>query len=85
MKDKIRVLALLDTLEYLRRSGRISSLVAFVREILSNKPVIAIVEGKVSYLEEQEEQKMVRIYLTNSSMKVAVSISLYLMGLSIQD
>ena len=85
MKDKNRVLALLDTLEYLRRGGRISYLVAFVREILSNKPVIAIVEGKVSYLEEQEEQKMVRIYLTNSSMKVAVSISLYLMGLSIQD
>lgn len=83
MKDKIRVLALLDTLEYLRRSGRISSLVAFVREILSNKPVIAIVEGKVSYLEEQEEQKMVRIYLTNSSMKVAVSIFLCFMELSI--
>ena len=83
MKGKIRVLALLDTLEYLRRSGRISSLVAFVREILSNKPVIAIVEGKVSYLEEQEEQKMVRIYLTNSSMKVAVSIFLCFMELSI--
>lgn len=83
MKGKIRVLALLDTLEYLRWSGRISSLVAFVREILSNKPVIAIVEGKVSYLGKQEEQKMVRIYLTNSSMKVAVSIFLYLMELSI--
>ena len=61
----IEVLALLDTLEYLRRSGRITSLVAFVREILSIKPVIAIVEGKVSYLGKQEEQKNGKNLLAN--------------------
>lgn len=47
MKTKIRVLALLDTLEYLRKGGRISSLVAFAGEMLSIKPVVAIIEGKV--------------------------------------
>ncbi len=46
-KKKIRLLALLDTLEYLRRGGRISSLVAFTGEILSIKPVVAVSEGKV--------------------------------------
>ncbi len=47
-KKKIRVMALVDTLEYLKRGGRISSTVALAGSILSIKPVIAIEEGAVS-------------------------------------
>lgn len=46
-KKKIRLLALLDTLEYLKKGGRISSAVAFAGGLLSIKPVIAIVDGAV--------------------------------------
>ena len=46
-KEKIRLLALLDTLEYLKKGGRISSAVAFAGALLSIKPVIAVEDGEV--------------------------------------
>lgn len=49
-KERLRVVALLDTLEYLRRGGRISKAVAFAGGMLSVKPVIALEEGEVALL-----------------------------------
>ena len=50
MKKRIRLVALLDTLEYLKKGGRISSGAAFLGNVLSIKPVIAIADGEVSFL-----------------------------------
>lgn len=50
MKKRIRVIALLDTLEYLKKGGRISPAVAFAGSLLSIKPVIAIEKGEVALL-----------------------------------
>ncbi len=47
-KKDIHVLGLLDTLEYLKKGGRISSAVAFAGSLLSIKPVIAIENGEVT-------------------------------------
>ena len=47
-KKHIRVLALLDTLEFLKRGGRISAAVALAGNILSIKPVITIENGEVT-------------------------------------
>lgn len=49
-KKDVRVIALLDTLEYLKRGGRISGAAAFAGNLLSVKPVIAIVNGEVALL-----------------------------------
>lgn len=49
-KKDICVIALIDTLEYLKRGGRISSTAAFAGNLLSLKPVIAIVDGEVVIL-----------------------------------
>lgn len=46
-KTKIELLAVLDTLVYLRKGGRISSVTAIAGEMLSIKPVISIVNGEV--------------------------------------
>ena len=46
-KKDIRLMALLDTLEYLKKGGRISSSVAFFGKVLLIKPVIAIEDGAV--------------------------------------
>lgn len=46
-KEKIRIMAMVNTLEYLRKGGRISSIVAVAGTMLSIKPVVAIEEGKV--------------------------------------
>ena len=46
-KGKIQLLAVLDTLKYLRKGGRISSVAAVAGEVLSIKPVISVVGGEV--------------------------------------
>lgn len=46
----IRVLARLDTLEYLKRGGRISAATALAAGILSIKPVITIQDGAISLI-----------------------------------
>lgn len=46
-KSKIQVIAVLDTLKYLRKGGRISAAAAFTGELLSIKPVVSVVKGEV--------------------------------------
>ena len=49
-KERIHLLAVLDTLKYLRKGGRISSVTAIAGEMLSIKPVITVVKGEVKLL-----------------------------------
>ncbi len=49
-KKDIRLVALLDTLEYLKRGGRISPSIAMVGGLLSIKPVVAVENGEVVLL-----------------------------------
>lgn len=49
-KKRIRVIALLDTLEYLKKGGRVSGAAAAVGGLLAIKPVIAIENGEVAVL-----------------------------------
>lgn len=49
-RQDIRLIALLDTLEYLKRGGRISPSVALVGGLLSIRPVVAVVDGEVALL-----------------------------------
>ena len=49
-KKEICLIALLDTLEYLKRGGRISAAAALAGGVLSIKPVIAIENGEVAIL-----------------------------------
>lgn len=50
VREKAIVLAVFDTLEYLKAGGRLSSTAAFVGEILSIKPVITITNGIVDVI-----------------------------------
>ncbi len=45
--EKVHVIAVFDTLEYLKLGGRISSVAAFAGGVLMIKPVITIEDGKV--------------------------------------
>ena len=49
-REKVRLLALVDTLEYLKKGGRISSTVAFAGGLLNIKPVITVAEGEIKLL-----------------------------------
>ncbi|MBQ2817183.1 MAG: DegV family protein [Clostridia bacterium] len=49
-RDKIKVIAMLDTLEYLKKGGRISKTLAFAGGLLSIKPVVSIENGEIKIL-----------------------------------
>lgn len=50
LRENIEVVGLLDTLEYLRRGGRISAAAGAVGELLSIKPVISVEDGQIKLL-----------------------------------
>lgn len=47
-RDNVQVIALLDTLEYLKKGGRISAAVALAGSLLSIKPVVSLIDGEVA-------------------------------------
>ena len=49
-KKKIHIIALLDTLEYLKKGGRISKTVAFAGGLLSIKPDVTLQDGAVQVI-----------------------------------
>ena len=49
-RENICLIAMLDTLEYLKKGGRISKTVAFAGGLLSIKPVICIRDGEVAVI-----------------------------------
>ena len=49
-REKVRLIAMLDTLEYLKKGGRISSSVAFAGGVLNIKPAICIEKGEIRLL-----------------------------------
>ncbi len=57
-KKRILTVALLDTLEYLKRGGRISKTVAFAGAVLNIKPVIAVSDGEILVLGKARGSKM---------------------------
>lgn len=49
-KKNIRIIALLDTLEYLQKGGRISKTTAFAGGLLNIKPVVCVKDGVIETL-----------------------------------
>ncbi len=49
-RKQLQLFAILDTLEYLKKGGRISKAVAFAGGVLSIKPVVSFVDGKIAIL-----------------------------------
>ncbi len=57
-KEKIIIVALVDTLEYLKRGGRISKAVAFAGGMLNIKPVLSVIDGEINMLGKARGSKM---------------------------
>ena len=49
-RERIRLMAVVDTLEYLQRGGRLSKTAAIAGGLLSIKPVIALVDGEIKVI-----------------------------------
>ena len=57
-KHNIVVVALVDTLEYLKRGGRISKTTAFAGNVLNIKPVLALDNGEIRMIGKARGSKM---------------------------
>lgn len=57
VKGKLCIMAALETLEYLKKGGRISSAVAFVGGMLKIKPLVKLVDGEVKMIGKAHGQK----------------------------
>lgn len=57
-KERIIIVALVDTLEYLKKGGRISKAVAFAGGMLNIKPVLAVKHGEIKILGKARGSKM---------------------------
>lgn len=81
-KKKIHLVALLDTLEYLKKGGRVSSAAAFAAGILSIKPVIAIQDGEVVMLGKARGSKQANNLIAEQIQKAGgIDFSMpYLLG-----
>lgn len=49
-KKKVQVRAMIDTLKYLKKGGRINPLLAFAGELMGLKPMAAVIDGKVEVI-----------------------------------
>ncbi|MBE6807903.1 MAG: DegV family protein [Ruminococcaceae bacterium] len=49
-KKKVLIVAMVDTLEYLKRGGRVSKTVAFAGGLLNIKPVLSVSDGEILML-----------------------------------
>ena len=57
-KKNIIIVALVDTLDYLKKGGRISKTVAFAGAMLNIKPVLSVIDGEISILGKARGSKM---------------------------
>ena len=65
-KQKLCVMAMIDTLKYLKKGGRISGAVAFAGSLLSLKPMVAVVDGEVKVIGKSMGLKKAIAFLNNS-------------------
>ena len=80
-RSRVHLIALLDTLEYLKRGGRISSAAALAGGILSIKPVITIRDGAVAVIGKARGSKNGSNLLSQMIAKHGVDFSMpYTLG-----
>lgn len=79
LSDKVRLVAMLDTLEYLKRGGRISKAAAFAGELLSIKPLISILDGQIQVTGKARGARQANTMLLTQIEKADVDFSLPIM------
>lgn len=74
--DRVCLLALLDTLEYLKRGGRIPKSVGTIGELLSIKPVVGVEDGEVVMLGKARGSKNGRNQLYQQVEKYGIDFTM---------
>ncbi len=75
-KHDVCFVAMLDTLKYLEKGGRVSKAAAFAGGLLNVKPAIAIEEGKVAFLGKVRGSKNANNFLIQKTNEAGVDYDL---------
>lgn len=75
LADRVNLIALLDTLEYLKKGGRISKTVAMAGSLLSIKPVVSVKNGEIQMLGKARGSKQGNNLLCTSVQKTGVDFT----------
>ena len=86
-KRKICVIAVVDTLKYLRKGGRISGVAAIAGEMLSVKPVVSVIDGEVKSVgkaigSKRSNNLLVQLVQKNGGIDFSMPYGLMYSGLS---
>ncbi|MCM1513444.1 MAG: DegV family protein [Anaeroplasma bactoclasticum] len=68
LRERIRIIAGIDTLEYLHRGGRLSKTSSVIGTIIGLKPIIGILDGKVVVFSKRRGKKQAMQYIVNYMM-----------------
>ena len=75
LAGRVNLIALLDTLEYLKKGGRISKTVAMAGSLLSIKPVVSVKNGEIQMLGKARGSKQGNNLLCTSVQKTGVDFT----------
>lgn len=71
-RERVRLMAVVDTLEYLQRGGRLSKTAAIAGGILSIKPVVAIADGQIKVLAKGRGNKQANSLMNQEAVKAGI-------------
>ena len=74
-RKKVRLFAMVDTLEYLKKGGRLSSTVAFVGGVLNLKPIISVEDGELHVIGKARGLKAAFSTLTKACQETGVDMA----------
>ena len=75
VREKVHLFAVVDTLEYLQRGGRVSKAVAIAGGMLSIKPIIGIVDGKVAMIGKARGNKAANRQMNQEIEKLGIDLT----------
>jgi len=73
-RNRMKLYAALDTMENVKRSGRVPALVSFFGEMLNIKPMVEVIDGQIKPIgaartTKQANQRMLELLLENGEME----------------
>lgn len=76
VRSKVRLMAVVDTLEYLQKGGRVSKAVAIAGGMLSIKPLIAMnAEGKIEMIGKARGNKQANALMNKKALELDIDFS----------
>ncbi|MBR3974017.1 MAG: DegV family protein [Oscillospiraceae bacterium] len=75
VRDKVHLMGVVDTLEYLQKGGRVSKTVAIAGGLLSIKPIIAIEDGVIQMVGKARGNKQANAMMNKEAEKLGIDFS----------